>query len=95
MVNEFGMVLADTSSVNANIESNKVRKATVLNARYTANSGRAPKGFGMWGFSPDWNVDVCAKDADIFWHKGTYTEAKRAAALHYGAKGIDTVETLP
>lgn len=62
---------------------------------YESNHGRAPRGRGSWGF-------VDAKHANspdylkfVYWAPaGTFTEAKRAAAVHYATAVADFSGTV-
>lgn len=57
--------------------------------RYEADYGRKPRGFGHWAFA-------LANDPEpnaIFWHAGTYAEAKKAARAHFAKNPL--VYVLP
>ncbi len=44
---------------------------------YEREHGKAPKGFGYWGFE---------FEGYTFWHSGTYTQAKKACRTDVKAK---------
>lgn len=56
--------------------------------KYMASHGKAPRGWGNWGFCPSkaWNTENYL--SQVFWFTGTYGEAKRAAIAHFSAKGV-------
>lgn len=53
--------------------------------------GKNPRGTGMWGFGPSAN---CSLD-QVFWHNGSFADAKKAAAAHFSAKGVRNVTVMP
>ncbi len=52
---------------------------------YEMAHGKAPRGRGMWAFELRNGRTVVAP---MFWHNGTYGEAKRAARAHFSAPAL-------
>jgi hypothetical protein len=64
---------------------------TYFNTRpYETAHGKAPKGRGCWAFAPESNRDA------VYIAPGclTYGEAKKNAAAHFAALGINFIVTL-
>ncbi len=55
-----------------------------------SHGGREPRGRGSWAFSPI--VPGTGNYLDlVFWHSGTFAEARRLAAAHFASKGIKNI----
>lgn len=61
-------------------------KPEVRTSKYKFSHGKAPRGFGGWAFSDG------SHDCELFWHYGTYSEAKKAAQNHFNTKTTIQVE---
>jgi hypothetical protein len=86
---------AKTASARANgsLGGRPRTRAQVLTERYQFAHGRSPRGFGCWAFAENWNED--ASSPKILWlQQMTFTEAKKQAAEHFGALGIEIVHVL-
>jgi hypothetical protein len=55
-----------------------------------SHGGRSPRGRGSWGFSPlvPGTDDYLDR---VFWHTGTFSEARRLAAEHFAKVGIKNI----
>jgi hypothetical protein len=60
-------------------------KSHIETRQYEFAHGRKPRGTGHWAFHPNFGVDSCSPE--IFWFAGSWGDAKRAAAAHFGAQG--------
>jgi hypothetical protein len=58
----------------------------VSTTHYVFAHGREPRGRGAWAFTFDYHRD------ELFWHRGTYTEAKRAAVAEARRRNASRVE---
>ena len=67
-------------------------RTQVYSARYEFESGRKPRGQGGWAFHPNFLVD--ATSTEIFWFRGSYGEAKKAAVKHFTALEVTAIEVL-
>lgn len=61
---------------------------------YRRNTGHLPSrsGSGMWAFAPHFNE--AGGSPRIFWHNGTFAEARKAAKEHFAALGFFYVAVL-
>lgn len=59
-------------------------KPTFSNSDYVWNHGKQPRGVGDWAFATNRHP----KPENIFWHHGSLTEAKKAAAEHFKGESI-------
>lgn len=50
--------------------------------QYELSHCKQPRGTGQWAFA----TTPTAEPEHLFWHNGTYAEAKRAARLHFADK---------
>lgn len=55
---------------------------TVSTTMYQFASGRAPRGFGVWGF-----FLISTQSRDLAWFRGSYAECKRMALSEAGRRG--------
>lgn len=70
------------------------RSQTFNTRNFELSHGGAPRGVGSWAF-------VAAEHADrldyldfVFWHRGSFSDAKRAAAKHFRALNVSNVVVL-
>lgn len=67
-----------------NKTKNRNGKPLVGIYKYVSTHGRIPRGWGRWGFHPDFDVD--ALSPEIFWHNGSFAHARRKAVAHFAGK---------
>lgn len=70
-----------------------VKFDTAMYERHS-ESGRAPRGQGNWAFCEDRHVNRPDYLQFVFWHNGSYSEAKLAARKHFSALYDDQRGTL-
>jgi hypothetical protein len=61
---------------------------TVNTTQFEFSHGKAPKGRGSWAFK-------LGARAELFWHNGTFTEARKAAKAEARRVGVHWVEVQP
>ena len=67
-------------------------ETSVFSAHYEFACGEKPRGYGGWGFHPNFNIDPSSEE--IFWYRGKYSAAKQAAAKHFRALRVTKIEVL-
>ena len=56
-------------------------KPTFSNSDYIWEHGKNPRGIGDWAFATSRHPKT---NDEVFWYHGSLTEAKKAAADHFG-----------
>lgn len=60
-------------------------------SRFEREHGKAPRGFGQWGFCPRSHYDASDYLAHVYWVSGSYREAKSAAREHFAKMNVADV----
>jgi hypothetical protein len=60
-------------------------------SKFERAHGKAPRGTGSWAFCPAGLYDRANYLDHVFWHSGSYGQAKRAAAAHFAARDVSVV----